>query len=136
MGQNKVFEIQTQLDCNQSIKRLLQALFSLAIKCRRCAKCCDGSYFKNFLVLDEDTEAIIKKTGWELPRFKRICKYAEYKGKSKPYIKQPCPFLVSGNCSIYDVRPTACRMFPVALMTVFLKSISVAQRVRNCMKTL
>ncbi len=28
------------------------------------------------------------------------------------YIKPPCPFLVHGKCSVYDIRPMECRGFP------------------------
>ena len=28
-------------------------------------------------------------------------------------LKQPCPFLIDNKCSIYNIRPVGCRLYPV-----------------------
>lgn len=39
-------------------------------------------------------------------------KYCNYDGESQYKIPPPCPFLETDKCSVYDWRPTMCRMFP------------------------
>jgi Fe-S-cluster containining protein len=120
-GKNGVLEVKTQLDCNPNVKRLLQALFTLVVKCQGCAKCCNGSFFKDVPLLDDDVKAIMNKTGWSISKLKNICQCTESKGDLILHIIQPCPFLVSGRCSIYDARPTICRLFPVIIHDNLLK---------------
>ena len=70
---DRVLEVQTRLECSQSVILLLKALFSLSIKCQRCTKCCDGSFFKDVPLLGDDINAIVNKTGWSLSKIKKLC---------------------------------------------------------------
>jgi Fe-S-cluster containining protein len=118
---DSVLEVKTRLECDQSVILLLKALFSLSIKCQTCAKCCDGSFFKDVPLLGDDIKAIAEKTGWSLSQIKKVCHCNKNGDKLFLSIAQPCPFLVSGRCSIYDVRPTICRLFPVIIHDNILK---------------
>lgn len=120
-GKDGVLEVKTRLECNPNVKRLLQALFTLTVKCQGCAKCCNGSFFKDVPLLGDDAKAIMDKTGWSLSRLKSVCRCTEYKGEPVLNIVHPCPFLVSGRCSIYDARPTICRLFPVIIQDNLLR---------------
>jgi len=76
-----------------------------------CSKC-DMRCCARAVVLPEERENIIKaaKLGFFQSRrvFSKRGKYYMIKG-------DPCPFLKENACSIYDVRPLNCRIFPLVL---------------------
>ena len=79
------------------------------IDCTACANCCKtlGPDFK-----EADITRIAKYFKMKLPAFEAEFLQVDEDG-DKVFKSMPCPFLGSDNlCSIYDVRPKACREFP------------------------
>ena len=79
------------------------------IDCLLCANCCKTT---GPLLTQKDIERIAKhfkiKPGAFVEKYLRIDEDGDYVFKS-----MPCPFLGEDNyCSIYDVRPKACREYP------------------------
>lgn len=90
------------------VKSVHQAVFA-EIDCRACANCCQtlGPDFK-----EADITRIAKTFRMKLPAFEAAFLRVDEDG-DKVFKTMPCPFLGSDNlCSIYDVRPKACREFP------------------------
>ncbi|MGT2933316.1 YkgJ family cysteine cluster protein [Streptococcus catagoni] len=79
------------------------------IDCTKCANCCKtlGPLFT-----EADVERISKHFRMKLSAFEDM--YLEVdEDNDKVFKSMPCPFLGEDNlCSIYDVRPKACREFP------------------------
>lgn len=79
------------------------------IDCTACANCCKtlGPLFT-----EADIERISKAFRMKLSAFEDM--YLEVdEDDDKVFKSMPCPFLEDDNlCSIYDVRPKACREFP------------------------
>lgn len=79
------------------------------IDCTACANCCKtlGPDFK-----EADIVRIAKYFKMKLPAFEEEFLQVDEDG-DKVFKAMPCPFLGGDNlCSIYDVRPKACREFP------------------------
>ena len=79
------------------------------IDCTACANCCKslGPDFK-----EADITRIAKYFKMKLPAFEDEFLQVDEDG-DKIFKSMPCPFLGGDNlCSIYDVRPKACREFP------------------------
>ena len=79
------------------------------IDCTACANCCKslGPDFK-----EADITRIAKYLKMKLPAFEDEFLQVDEDG-DKVFKSMPCPFLGGDNlCSIYDVRPKACREFP------------------------
>lgn len=77
--------------------------------CLQCANCCKTT---GPLLIQKDIERIAKYLRLKPQQF--IAKYLRI-DEDQDYVFQsmPCPFLGSDNyCSIYEVRPRACREFP------------------------
>ncbi|MBN2110792.1 MAG: YkgJ family cysteine cluster protein [Methanosarcinaceae archaeon] len=67
------------------------------------------------IYLDEDDLKILLKASEDKAGKIESCN----EGKERYYkIPPPCPFLKSGKCSIYDKRPTMCRLFPFNVSTM------------------
>ena len=79
------------------------------IDCTTCANCCKtlGPLFT-----EADIERISKAFRMKLSAFADMYLEVDEDG-DKVFKSMPCPFLGDDNlCSIYDVRPKACREFP------------------------
>ena len=79
------------------------------IDCTACANCCKtlGPLFT-----EADVERIAKHFRMKLSAFEDMYLDVD-EDNDKIFKSMPCPFLGSDNlCSIYDVRPKACREFP------------------------
>lgn len=79
------------------------------IDCLACANCCRtlGPLFT-----EADITRIAKHFRMRLPVFEDLYLHVDEDG-DKVFKAMPCPFLGADNlCSIYDVRPKACREFP------------------------
>ena len=79
------------------------------IDCTACANCCKtlGPLFT-----EADIERISKAFRMKLSAFEDMYLEVDEDG-DKVFKSMPCPFLGDDNlCSIYDVRPKACREFP------------------------
>ena len=84
-------------------------MFFAEIDCTACANCCKtlGPDFK-----EADITRIAKYFKMKLPAFEAEFLQVDEDG-DKVFKSMPCPFLGGDNlCSIYDVRPKACREFP------------------------
>ncbi|KHD46071.1 YkgJ family cysteine cluster protein [Streptococcus hongkongensis] len=79
------------------------------IDCTKCANCCRtlGPLFT-----EADIQRISKHFRMKMPVFEDMFLQVDEDG-DKIFQSMPCPFLGDDNlCSIYDVRPKACREFP------------------------
>ena len=79
------------------------------IDCLKCANCCKttGPLFTN-KDIDRISKHLKMKSGKFVDRYLKLDEDADYVLQSVP-----CTFLGADNyCSIYDVRPKACREFP------------------------
>jgi hypothetical protein len=92
------------------------ALILGQINCDNCnARCCRSVKFAEFGIPFSSSEykSLEQRVGVEkLPslNFKLI-------GKSR-YMPTPCAFLHKNRCSIYDIRPLACVLYPIEQRTI------------------
>ncbi|MFM1544725.1 YkgJ family cysteine cluster protein [Streptococcus mutans] len=79
------------------------------IDCTKCANCCK---ILGPLFTEADISRIAKHFRMRLPVFEDIYLRVD-EDNDKVFKSMPCPFLGEDNlCSIYDIRPKACREFP------------------------
>ena len=79
------------------------------IDCTKCANCCK---FLGPLFTESDISRIAKHFRMRLPVFEDMYLRVD-EDNDKVFKSMPCPFLGEDNlCSIYDIRPKACREFP------------------------
>lgn len=79
------------------------------IDCTKCANCCK---ILGPLFTESDISRIAKHFRMRLPVFEDMYLHVD-EDNDKVFKSMPCPFLGEDNlCSIYDVRPKACREFP------------------------
>lgn len=110
------------------------------IDCLSCANCCKTT---GPLFTDKDIERIGKN--FKLKPAEFIKQYLRI-DEDNDYVLQsvPCPFLgVDNYCSIYDIRPKACREFPhtdrrkqYQLLNLTLKNTEVCPAVFDIMEKL
>jgi Fe-S-cluster containining protein len=91
-----------------SLEAIHEEVFSKT-DCLQCGNCCRTT---GPLLLEKDIELLAKhfriKPGMFIDTYLRIDEDKDYVFKS-----MPCPFLGNDNyCSVYSVRPKACREFP------------------------
>ncbi len=111
-NENKKFFAKLKKKTPKNLDYLMQELHEEEFKrtdCLECANCCKttGPLFTN-----ADVERIAKHFKQKPQQF--IDQYLRIDEENDYVLKQvPCTFLGSDNyCSIYDVRPKACREFP------------------------
>lgn len=95
-------------DLDKVVQEVHREVF-LEIDCTQCANCC-----RNLgpLFTEADITRISKHFRMKLPAFEEAFLRTDEDG-DKVFQAMPCPFLGDDNlCSIYDVRPKACREFP------------------------
>ena len=100
------------------------------IDCLECANCCTSI---PPMVNETDARRISKALGMKVSQFKK--EYLTYDDDDDMVMNQsPCPFLGEGNmCSIYDVRPKACRQYPHTDNFEFTKHLKLhSVNVRYC----
>lgn len=79
------------------------------IDCTKCANCCK---ILGPLFTESDISCIAKHFRMRLPVFEDMYLRVD-EDNDKVFKSMPCPFLGEDNlCSIYDIRPKACREFP------------------------
>ncbi|EMB66928.1 YkgJ family cysteine cluster protein [Streptococcus mutans] len=79
------------------------------IDCTKCANCCK---ILGPLFTEADISRIAKHFRIRLPVFEDMYLRVD-EDNDKVFKSMPCPFLGEDNlCSIYDIRPKACREFP------------------------
>lgn len=113
---------------DETVHEIHEEVFN-KINCLNCGNCCKTLGPR---VTDKDIERISKhlktKPSDFTEKYLRIDEDNDYVFKS-----MPCPFLGSDNyCSIYEVRPTACKNYPhtdrkkfVQLLDITLKNTSI-----------
>lgn len=92
-----------------------QDLTDKLIKCKQCGNCCNGTIFKNTILMKKDIKLIenhFKMPIREIFELNEITK-VHYCGKDFLAIKQPCKFYEDKTCIIYEDRPLVCRQFPI-----------------------
>lgn len=68
--------------------------------CLACGMCCNGVLFHIVRLQPTDSIRDLDALGMQINR-----------KKHEPYFRQPCTFLSARTCTIYDARPTRCRLF-------------------------
>ncbi|WP_242094890.1 YkgJ family cysteine cluster protein [Aestuariivivens sediminicola] len=111
-NENKKFFRRLKMKPPRNLDYMMQELHDAEFNktsCLECANCCKTT---GPLFTDKDIERIAKFL--KLKPFQFIEHYLKV-DEDKDYVLQsvPCSFLGADNyCSIYDVRPKACREFP------------------------
>jgi len=72
--------------------------------CAACGLCCNGVLFHTVHLKPGDSPKALSALGLKLK-----------KKQGQQYLLQPCPAHRDGSCSIYDHRPTRCRLFECRL---------------------
>ncbi len=110
------------------------------INCLECANCCKTT---GPLFTAKDIDRIAKKMRQKPKQFTdeylRVDQEGDYVLKTLP-----CPFLeTDNNCSIYDVRPKACREFPHTnrkkfqqISNLTLKNIAICPAAYNIVESM
>jgi uncharacterized protein len=80
-----------------------------AIDCTQCANCCRVATTQ---INDRDAERLARYLGVKLPVF--LSDYTEVtaEGRILKRTENGCVFLEGNLCSVYDVRPQTCELFP------------------------
>ena len=87
---------------------------NLPFLCTKCGKCCKLDDFLTAGKLNAKTEEYVEVQD----KVKHLCEelgkmWEADEAKYDKYLTQkPCPFLVNNSCSIYEIRPDGCRLFP------------------------
>ena len=95
-------------ELDNKIHELHEAVFEKT-DCLSCANCCKTT---GPLLIDKDIDRISRNLKLRpsafIEQYLRVDEDGDYVFK-----EMPCPFLGSDNlCSIYDIRPRACRQYP------------------------
>jgi Fe-S-cluster containining protein len=112
---------------------------NLPFLCSKCGVCCT---LEDFLTAGEITakpqehpEVHAKiKTLFEALGKKWEANESEY---DKYFRQNPCPFLVNTSCSIYEIRPEGCRLFPntaFGMLTQDCKPLDRFKKMRAALK--
>lgn len=76
------------------------------VACRRgCSHCCNISA----VILASEVERIAEATGRPMTRLP-MREPAAVEAAAAGFFRTPCPFLAGSECSIYDARPSVCRL--------------------------
>ncbi|MGT2799427.1 YkgJ family cysteine cluster protein [Streptococcus marmotae] len=95
-------------DLDKIVQQIHQEVFE-EIDCTACANCCKSL---GPLFTEADITRIAKHFRMKLPVFEDLYLKVDEDG-DKVFQAMPCPFLGEDNlCSIYAIRPKACREFP------------------------
>ena len=96
-----------------NIKRLLSTSY-----CRRCGNCCLSNPLyasqPGVLVFEKELKCITKHSNYSYKFLKRkSVKYNNPERNDVRHLPLPCLFYQQGKCTIYDVRPFVCKIYPV-----------------------
>jgi Fe-S-cluster containining protein len=116
---------------NRLAKRLGEEA-TAQIDCRECAACCRN----NVIPVSEDEIARLASRLGEPPDVFRA-KYVRNAAGPPHDAEQeidasPCPFLQGNLCSVYEVRPQACRDYPYVGGDVRSRSAGIIERAGTC----
>ena len=97
------------LDFTQhNVERLLATSY-----CRNCGWCCK-SYSFGTIVTERDLKLISKHSNFSYKSLKKkVIKRKNPAGEEQRCLPQPCMFYKNGRCTIYDIRPFSCRIYPI-----------------------
>ncbi|CRH88925.1 Flagellin N-methylase [Chlamydia trachomatis] len=111
-GEHRKFLASLKKKAPKNLDKIVQQVHTEVfheIDCTECANCCKtlGPLFT-----EADIQRISKYFRMKLSTFEEMYLEVDEDG-DKIFKSMPCPFLGEDNlCSIYDVRPKACREFP------------------------
>lgn len=111
-GEHRKFLASLKKKAPKNLDKIVQQVHTEVfneIDCIKCANCCKtlGPLFT-----EADIQRISKHFRMKLSAFEEMYLKVDEDG-DKIFKSMPCPFLGEDNlCSIYDVRPKACREFP------------------------
>ncbi|MET3644842.1 YkgJ family cysteine cluster protein [Streptococcus gallinaceus] len=111
-GEHRKFLASLKKKAPKNLDKIVQQVHTEVfneIDCIKCANCCKtlGPLFT-----EADIQRISKHFRMKLSPFEEMYLKVDEDG-DKIFKSMPCPFLGEDNlCSIYDVRPKACREFP------------------------
>jgi len=106
---------------------------NLPFLCTRCGICCT---LDDFLTAGEIVTEPKKHQGvhWKIETlFDELGKmWADNEAKHDEYIQRtPCPFLVNNICSIYEIRPGGCRLFPKTVFGMQTRDCAALNRFKK-----
>jgi len=86
--------------------------------CRRCGTCCTSNILNRndpgILVFEEELRQIAKNTTYSYKHLKRLSvKRKSPERDDVRYLPLPCIFYKKGICTIYDIRPFMCKIYPI-----------------------
>ncbi len=126
-------------DLDQLMETLHHKTFE-KINCLECANCCKTI---SPVLIDRDIQRIAKFLRIKPSEF--VSRYLKQDEEDDfVFRKSPCPFLLTDNyCSVYDVRPRACREYPhtdrkrfIQILDLTLKNITVCPAVYEIVEEL
>lgn len=81
--------------------------------CFRCGECCNGTYFNNIVISEDEKNYLEELLGRPLEIDRTFDRNIDDGKTAKRYVwrTKPCPFVVNHKCSIYDKRPCQCRLY-------------------------
>ena len=93
---------------DQNMDLMMDQLF----QCQRCGKCCRGPLLDGIAVLPSEVKRISAYLKMHPDKF--MDRYVKTRRSWRHgVIPYPCPFIRGNGCSIYEIRPIACRTFPL-----------------------
>jgi Fe-S-cluster containining protein len=112
---------------------------NLPFLCNKCGKCCTLEDFLTAGEIKTKPEANLEVDAKVKTLFKELGKLWETsEAKYDEHIAHnPCPFLVNKCCSIYEIRPEGCRLFPktvFGMQTQGCEPLNRFRRIRSILK--
>lgn len=102
--------VYTRISADSETRGVIHLLAKMAFKCRRCGKCCNGTFFKGVPLSPEDITRLERHLGRSISD---LCYTEEHNGSSRQCLRLSCPFFDGKKCTIHPVRPKNCREFPI-----------------------
>lgn len=86
--------------------------------CRRCGECCSSNPLNlgdpGIMVFEKELKLIAKHSTYSYKRLKKLSgKYENPERDDVRHLPFPCIFYEQGKCTIYDIRPFTCKIYPV-----------------------
>ncbi|MGF0111834.1 YkgJ family cysteine cluster protein [Streptococcus sp. SGI.013] len=111
-GEHRKFLASLKKKAPKNLDKLVQAVHQEVFQEIDCTACANSCKTLGPLFTEADITRIAKHFRMKLPVFEEMYLQVDEDG-DKVFQSMPCPFLGDDNlCSIYDVRPKACREFP------------------------
>ena len=107
------------------------------IECKQCGACCRD--FSVIVIRKDEIQKLAKHFKISPSKLKRKYKMTHKATYEWQFPGNPCPFLKGKNhCTIYDLRPLTCQVFPFAKMwhAVISRNIKTIQFKTECAKSM